>query len=131
MAGLTQRQSALLDFIRGYSDRQGYAPNFDEMTAALGLASKSNIHRMLKGLEERGYVRRLFARARSIEIVSSLTADELAANLQRMSPEERRRLIAMAAGLEAHADGDGGFKAASDLRRIADCLTGAPRRVAA
>ena len=43
-------------------------PSFDEMRVALGLASKS-VHRLLSGLEERGYIRRLANRARAIEIL--------------------------------------------------------------
>ena len=31
-------------------------PSFDEMRNALGLASKSGIHRLVSGLEERGYI---------------------------------------------------------------------------
>ncbi|MGB2410669.1 MAG: transcriptional repressor LexA, partial [Candidatus Puniceispirillaceae bacterium] len=44
-------------------------PSFDEMRDALGLASKSGIHRLVSGLEERGYIRRLANRARAIEIL--------------------------------------------------------------
>jgi repressor LexA len=35
----------------------------------LGLASKSGVHRLVSGLEERGYIRRLANRARAIEIL--------------------------------------------------------------
>ena len=44
-------------------------PSFDEMRDALGLASKSGVHRLVSGLEERGYIRRLANRARAIEIL--------------------------------------------------------------
>ena len=40
-----------------------------ELCAALDLKSKSGIHRLLSGLEERGYIRRLPNRARAIEVV--------------------------------------------------------------
>jgi len=49
-------------------------PSFDEMRDALGLASKSGVHRLVSGLEERGYIRRLDNRARAIEILKPLTA---------------------------------------------------------
>jgi len=39
------------------------------MKDALGLASKSGIHRLITGLEERGFIRRLPHRARALEIL--------------------------------------------------------------
>ena len=39
------------------------------MRQAIGLASKSGIHRLISGLEERGFIRRLANRARAIEII--------------------------------------------------------------
>jgi repressor LexA len=44
------------------------------MRDALGLASKSGVHRLVSGLEERGYIRRLANRARAIEILKPVTA---------------------------------------------------------
>jgi len=44
------------------------APSFDEMREALGLKSKSGIHRLITGLVERGYLERLPNRARALEI---------------------------------------------------------------
>jgi repressor LexA len=45
------------------------SPSFEEMRAALRLKSKSGIHRLISGLEERGYIRRLAYRARALEVV--------------------------------------------------------------
>ncbi len=47
----------------------GVSPSFDEMKDALGLKSKSGIHRLVTGLEERGFIRRLPHRARAIEVL--------------------------------------------------------------
>src|SRR5690606_15140962 len=47
----------------------GVPPSFDEMKDALGLRSKSGIHRLILALEERGFIRRLAHRARAIEIL--------------------------------------------------------------
>ena len=66
---LTQRQLQLLRFIYAYVAEHGVPPSFDEMRAALKLRSKSGIHRLISGLEERGYIRRLAYRARAIEIL--------------------------------------------------------------
>ena len=66
---LTQKQSELLAFLTSHMDTHDVPPSFDEMRDALGLASKSGIHRLVSGLEERGYIRRLANRARAIEIL--------------------------------------------------------------
>ncbi len=66
---LTQRQLQLLRFIYAYMQEHGVPPSFDEMRAALRLRSKSGIHRLISGLEERGYIRRLAYRARAIEVL--------------------------------------------------------------
>ena len=65
---LTRKQLALLDFIREYMAKEGIGPSFDEMRDALDLKSKSGVHRLVSGLEERGYLRRLPHRARAMEI---------------------------------------------------------------
>jgi repressor LexA len=66
---LTQKQSELLAFLTSHMAEHDVPPSFDEMRDALGLASKSGIHRLVSGLEERGYIRRLANRARAIEIL--------------------------------------------------------------
>ena len=66
---LTQRQHQLLQFIHGYLRDRGVPPSFEEMRAALRLKSKSGIHRLITGLEERGYIRRLAYRARALEVL--------------------------------------------------------------
>ena len=66
---LTRKQKELLDFLTAHAEQNEVAPSFDEMRDALGLASKSGIHRLVSGLEERGYIRRLANRARAIEIL--------------------------------------------------------------
>ena len=44
-----------------------------KMKNAIGLKSKSGIHRLVSALEERGYIRRLANRARAIEIIDEPT----------------------------------------------------------
>ena len=66
---LTQRQHQLLQFIHGYLRDHGVPPSFEEMRTALRLKSKSGIHRLITGLEERGYIRRLAYRARALEVL--------------------------------------------------------------
>ena len=72
---LTQKQSELLSFLKSHMDKHDVPPSFDEMRDALGLASKSGIHRLVSALEERGFIRRLANRARAIEILRPATAE--------------------------------------------------------
>ena len=66
---LTKKQHELLMFINQRLAATGVAPSFDEMKDALRLRSKSGIHRLISGLEERGFIRRLPHRARALEVV--------------------------------------------------------------
>jgi repressor LexA len=66
---LTRKQRELLLFINQRLTATGVSPSFDEMKDALNLKSKSGIHRLVSGLEERGFIRRLPHRARAVEVV--------------------------------------------------------------
>jgi repressor LexA len=66
---LTRKQFDLLTFINRRLAETGISPSFDEMKEALGLKSKSGIHRLITGLEERGFIRRLAHRARALEVL--------------------------------------------------------------
>jgi repressor LexA len=66
---LTAKQRELLLFINQRLAATGVSPSFDEMKDALRLKSKSGIHRLVSGLEERGFIRRLPHRARALEVV--------------------------------------------------------------
>ncbi|MBC8338974.1 MAG: transcriptional repressor LexA [Rhodospirillales bacterium] len=66
---LTRKQYELLVYLDQQLKQNGVSPSFDEMKDALGLKSKSGIHRLITGLEERGFIRRLPHRARAIEIL--------------------------------------------------------------
>ncbi len=66
---LTRKQYELLMFINRRLAESGVSPSFEEMKEALQLRSKSGIHRLISGLEERGFIRRLAHRARALEVV--------------------------------------------------------------
>lgn len=66
---LTRKQTDLLLYINKRLQEDGVSPSFDEMRDALGLKSKSGIHRLIGGLEERGFIRRLPHRARALEVM--------------------------------------------------------------
>ena len=66
---LTQKQKDLLLLIDRKIKTVGVPPSYDEMKDALGLASKSGIHRLITALEERGFIRRLPNKARALEVL--------------------------------------------------------------
>jgi repressor LexA len=66
---LTRKQNELLLFINKRLNESGVSPSFDEMKEALRLKSKSGIHRLITGLEERGFLRRLPHRARALQVL--------------------------------------------------------------
>lgn len=66
---LTAKQQQLLLFINQRLTDSGVSPSFDEMKDALGLKSKSGVHRLINALEERGFIRRMANRARALEIL--------------------------------------------------------------
>jgi repressor LexA len=69
MTVLTRKQNELLLFINKRLNDDGVSPSFDEMKEALRLKSKSGIHRLITGLEERGFLRRLPHRARALQVL--------------------------------------------------------------
>lgn len=82
---LTKKQRELLLFIHENMKESDVAPSFDEMRIALGLKSKSGIHRLISALVERGYLERLPHRARALEVkrlpkdIGDKTGENLAA----------------------------------------------------
>ena len=66
---LTKRQYDLLMLINENLKSSGIPPSFDEMKEAIGLKSKSGVHRLISSLEERGFIRRLPHKARAIEVI--------------------------------------------------------------
>ncbi len=66
---LTRKQHELICFIEDKLSETGISPSFEEMKEALGLKSKSGVHRLISALEERGFLKRLPNRARALEVV--------------------------------------------------------------
>ena len=86
---LTRKQYELLVYLDKQLRKNGVSPSFDEMKDALGLKSKSGIHRLITGLEERGFIRRLPHRARAIEVLR--LPDNMRSEERRVGTECRSR----------------------------------------
>jgi len=66
---LTKRQHELFSFIKANMRASDIGPSFEEMKDGIGTNSKGEVHRLLKQLEQRGFIKRLPYRARAIEII--------------------------------------------------------------
>ena len=67
--GLTPRARDCLGAIAAHIERTGSAPSYNDLAEALGLRSKSGVVRLIAELQERGWIRKLPYRPRSIEVV--------------------------------------------------------------
>jgi len=68
-SGLTHRQRDAMLIIQQAFDATGIMPSFDEIMVGLGLKSKGGVKRLVAGLEERGYIKRIPNRRRAIAIL--------------------------------------------------------------
>ncbi|MCP4904175.1 MAG: transcriptional repressor LexA [bacterium] len=66
-AALTRRQREVFDFISGFVQDQGYSPSLEEIAAAFGLSSVATVHKHVKHLVDKGYLRKAWNRSRSVE----------------------------------------------------------------
>jgi repressor LexA len=66
---LTKRQNEILSYIRDFLNEHSYSPTLEEIARHFGLASLNGVHKHLTVLEERGFIKRLTNRARSIEVL--------------------------------------------------------------
>lgn len=120
---LTRQQHNLLTFIAGYIDEHGYGPTFDDMRTELGLASKSNISRLMDGLEERGFIRRKAQHPRSVEV---LRLPEMAASTENMDRFKTLSLHLSSHVALAHADDGAGVQIGKMVEWLAVALTTEP-----
>lgn len=65
---ITKRQKQVLDFIKSFLDKKGYAPSLEEIKHHLRLASVSTAHHHVKSLEELGYLKKQDNLPRSIDV---------------------------------------------------------------
>jgi repressor LexA len=68
--GLTPQQSACLQAIRSHHGGTGAMPSISDLQTAMGMASRSAVHRLLVQLEVRGAIKRAAGRARAIRLTT-------------------------------------------------------------
>jgi len=66
---LTERQKDILDFIRTSIRTRGVAPTHREICDRFGYSSYGTVHKHLKLLERKGYLRRHWNQKRGVELV--------------------------------------------------------------
>lgn len=66
---LTRKQHQLLMILKAAEAEERPCPSFHEIKDAMGLSSKSGVHRLIDALEERGFIERLRNRARAIRVL--------------------------------------------------------------
>lgn len=83
---LTKKQRELFNYVVSFQRTNKCSPSFDEMRVAIGLASKSGVHRLIAGLIERGYLAKLECRARALTVLRNLDGS-LKANVASAPPK--------------------------------------------
>lgn len=66
---LSDRQNAILNYIKKVIKEKGYPPAVREIGEAVGLSSSSTVHNHLNQLEKKGYIRRDPTKPRTIEVM--------------------------------------------------------------
>jgi len=65
---ITKKQREVLDFVKSYSKKRGYAPSLKEISKHFKLSSVSTAHFHISKLNKEGYLERLKNRARAISV---------------------------------------------------------------
>jgi len=68
MATLTKRQKQLVDYLENYIGEHGYAPTLAEVGQYFGLSSLATVHKHLRNLETKGFIKRMHNHSRALEI---------------------------------------------------------------
>ena len=68
---LTRRQQQILEFIEDFHSRQGLTPTHREICEHFGYSSYGTVHKHLKLLQEKGFLRRDWNQKRGLELVRS------------------------------------------------------------
>jgi repressor LexA len=74
---LSERQQAILNFIRGFADENGYPPTIRQIGEAAGISSTSVVNYNLNKLEKAGYLNRDLKVSRGLRLVAPKGARSL------------------------------------------------------
>ncbi len=68
---LSKKQKDVLDFITNYIDSRGYSPSYSEIADAFGLSSKSTVFKHIQSLTERGFIKNIPGKKRTLQVIGS------------------------------------------------------------
>lgn len=119
---MTESERNMLDALRRLTE-DGVSPTYEELRDALGLSSKSHVHRILHQLRGKGLVTWQPDRHRSLVVLADNPAYAAGA-LNALSTEALDTIIATASGIVAHRCG--WAPTVQMLCRIGDRLNGRP-----
>jgi repressor LexA len=68
MATMTKRQKQMVDYLDNYINEHGYAPTLSEIGQYFGLSSLATVHKHLRNLETKGFIKRQHNHSRALEI---------------------------------------------------------------
>ena len=66
---LTKKQQAVLDYLKDFTDENGYSPSYREIMTGLGLSSVSAVAEHIDNLVEKGVLRKEPNESRSLTIL--------------------------------------------------------------
>ncbi len=72
---LTERQKQVLDFVREFAAENGYTPTHREICEEFGFSSYGTVHKHLKLLEKKGYLRRHWNQKRGLELAPQAVSE--------------------------------------------------------
>ncbi len=99
---LTPRQKEVLDFISGFTGKNGYCPSYEEIASGLDLTSIGTVHKHIEALQAKNYLRRSFNQSRSLELADRYFEETRASRSPFEVPLEGR--IAAGAPIQSLAD---------------------------
>jgi repressor LexA len=70
---ITRRQKEVIDFLSGFTSKNGYSPSYEEIAAGLGLSSLATVHKHVTNLQNKGLLQRSHNRSRSIDVIPQRT----------------------------------------------------------
>ncbi len=81
---ITRRQKEVIDFLTGFTQKNGYSPSYEEIAQGLGLNSLATVHKHVTNLQNKGLLQRAHNRSRSIDVLAPRTARRMTDRLPLM-----------------------------------------------
>ena len=75
---ITRRQKEVIDFLSGFTQKNGYSPSYEEIASGLGLNSLATVHKHVTNLQNKGLLQRAHNRSRSIDVLPAKPARKAA-----------------------------------------------------